>query len=91
MKKKLLGIVASLAFAFSLSACSSKDTEIKRAEDWKEMYPDVYATYQANADMSETKYGGSVPVDYLEENPNLKEFYEGYGFSKQYDRARGHT
>lgn len=91
MKKKLLGIVASLAFAFSLSACSNSDTEIKRAEDWKEMYPDVYATYQANADMSETKYGGSVPVDYLEENPNLKEFYEGYGFSKQYDRARGHN
>lgn len=33
MKKKLLGIVASLAFAFSLSACSNSDTEIKRAED----------------------------------------------------------
>lgn len=91
MKKKIMGIIASLTFAFALSACSKSDAEIKRADDWKEMYPDVYATYQANADMSETKYGGSVPVDYLEENPNLKEFYEGYGFSKQYDRARGHN
>lgn len=44
MKKKIMGIIASLTFAFALSACSKSDAEIKRADDWKEMYPDVYAT-----------------------------------------------
>lgn len=90
MKKKILSLLSAITFVFLLSSCSN-DSEIKSAQDWKEKYPDVYATYQANADMSETKFGGSVQVDYLEEYPNLKEFYDGYGFSKQYDRARGHT
>ena len=90
MKKKILSLLSAITFVFLLASCSN-DSEIKTADDWKEKYPDVYATYQANADMSETKYGGSVQVDYLEEYPNLKEFYDGYGFSKQYDRARGHT
>lgn len=44
-----------------------------------------------NAEMEETTYGGSMPVDYLEEYPNLKTFYDGYGFSKEYARARGHV
>ncbi|MDO5047889.1 MAG: ammonia-forming cytochrome c nitrite reductase subunit c552 [Anaerococcus sp.] len=90
MKKNIGKLFALTALAFLISGCSSQG-EIKRADDWKELYPDVYYTYQANADMSETKFGGSVPVDYLEEHPNLNSFYEGYGFAIQYDRARGHT
>lgn len=66
------------------------DTKIIRAEEWKNQHPDIYASFMTNAEMKETKYGGSVPDDYLEEYPNLKVFYDGYGFSKEYLGARGH-
>lgn len=64
---------------------------IMRAEEWKNIHPDIYASYMANSDMVKTTYGGSEPIDYLEEYPNLKVFYDGYGFSKEYLRARGHV
>lgn len=60
-------------------------------EDWEEYFPEHVAMFQKNAEMVKTTYGGSEPIDYLEEHPYLKLFYEGYGFSKQYDRARGHV
>lgn len=90
MKRKILLALSTFALAVGLSSCAG-DKEIKTAEDYKDTYPDIYATYQANADMSETKFGGSVQVDYLEAHPNLRTYYDGYGFAKQYDRARGHT
>ncbi len=65
--------------------------EIVRLEEWKDEYPEIYASYMDNADMSQTTYGGSVPIDYLEEHPNLITFYNGYGFSEGYSRARGHV
>ena len=88
--KKLLSIASAFVIAFGLASCSN-DKEIKTVEDWKDTYPDVYATYMANAEMSQTKFGGSGEIDYLEEYPNLKEFYDGYGFAIQYERARGHS
>lgn len=90
MNKKLIATLSAFVLAISLSSCNN-DSEIKSAEDYKDAYPDIYATYQANSDMSETKFGGSVQVDYLETHPNLKTYYDGYGFAKQYDRARGHV
>lgn len=53
-------------------------------EDWAELYPDVYASYMANADNTYT-------VEYLDEDPGLKEIYEGFGFAKSYLEARGHN
>ena len=90
MKKKILVVLSTFSLAIGLSSCAG-DKEIKTVEEYKDTYPDIYATYQANEDMSETKFGGSVQVDYLEAHPNLKTYYDGYGFAKQYDRARGHT
>ena len=90
MNKKIIATLSAFVLAVSLSSCSN-DSEIKTAEDYKDTYPDVYATYKANEDMSETKFGGSVQVDYLEAHPNLRTYYEGYDFAKQYDRARGHV
>lgn len=53
------------------------------ADEWEEAFPDQVRTYKAN---SENTYA----VPYLEEDPYLKNLYEGFGFAKQYDSARGH-
>ena len=37
-----------------------------------------------------TKFGGSYPRDYLEEDPYQVILFAGYGFSKEYLQARGH-
>lgn len=87
-KKSLLGIL--LVAVLLLTACGPKK-DIMRAEDWADKHPDVYASYLRNGEMERTTYGGSEPIDYLEEHPNLRTFYDGYGFSKEYLRARGHV
>ena len=97
IKQKIIIIVFALLVILS-AGCQQNDkdvgalndTKIIRAEEWKNQHPDIYASFMTNAEMRETKYGGSVPVDYLEEYPNLKVFYDGYGFSKEYLGARGH-
>lgn len=60
-------------------------------DEWEPFLPEYVASYKKNNEMVETTYGGTGPTDYLEEHPYLKSFYAGYGFSIQYDRARGHT
>lgn len=60
-------------------------------EDWAEQYPEIVASFMKNSEMKATTYGGSEPHDYLEKYPYLNTFYEGFVFSVQYDRARGHT
>lgn len=66
-------------------------TDIAPVEDYSEAFPAHVASFMKNAEMEETTYGGSVPVDYLVEYPYLTTFYKGYVFEKQYDRARGHV
>lgn len=90
MRKKLFFVLLLVVMVFSV-ACSSSKKGIMRAEDWQKKHPDIYASYQKNAEMVSTTYGGSEPIDYLEKYPNLKVFYDGYGFSKEYLRARGHV
>lgn len=74
----------------SVVATAQMPKGIVAVDAWNEIYPDYVKSYKENADMSKTTYGGSVPVDYLEEHPYLKNFYKGYVFEHQYDRARGH-
>lgn len=89
MNKKILTIALAAVMLISTGCSPKKD--IMKAEDWKDDYPDIYASYMKNEEMEKTTYGGSVPIDYLEENPNLRTFYDGYGFSIEYLRARGHV
>ncbi len=89
MRKK--SIFAALLVTILLATGCGPKKDIMRAEDWADKHPDVYASYLRNNEMESTTYGGSEPVDYLEQYPNLKTFYDGYGFSKEYARARGHT
>jgi nitrite reductase (cytochrome c-552) len=90
MKKKIF-IAVSLILLLLISVGCQKSEEIMRVEDWKDKHPEVYQSYLANAEMKTTTYGGSEPTDYLEQYPELKVFYDGYGFSKEYARARGHV
>ncbi|MCQ4924433.1 ammonia-forming cytochrome c nitrite reductase subunit c552 [Tissierella carlieri] len=89
MKKKKLLLIGLLVLLFS-TGCQKKEGII-RAEEWQDKYPEIYASYMRNEEMEETTFGGSVPIDYLEKYPDLKVFYDGYGFSKEYLRARGHS
>lgn len=62
------------------------DEQIVADASWGEMYPDIYASYMANAENNYT-----TAPDYLENDPYLKTIYEGYGFAKDYKEARGHN
>jgi len=88
MLKKFLPLLVILFLM--LTGCS-KDQGILKAEYWEDEFEDQYNSYLMNSEMEPTLYGGSVPIDYLEKYPYLKDFYEGYGFSIEYLRARGHT
>lgn len=92
MNRKLLLLLLALTVLFASAACTgAKEEGIISAKDWEEEHPDIYATYQKNNEMSATTYGGSEQVDYLEKYPYLRTLYDGYGFSIEYLRARGHT
>ena len=61
---------------------SSKDGTINAA-DWAAAYPEIAAT------MGDNKKNSYI-VDYLDQDPYLKNIYEGFGFAKEYGSARGH-
>lgn len=97
MKRKICIIMVITLLLLIFAGCQKSDEtivddgKIMRIEDWKDKHSVVYQSYLANSEMEKTTYGGSEQIDYLEEYPNLKIFYEGYGFSKEYLRARGHV
>ena len=58
---------------------------------WGQNYPRQYEAYQkTRITDTQTKFGGSVPRDYLEDYPTQVILFAGYGFSKDYLQARGH-
>lgn len=81
---------------------NNPDNQIPKHEDmildpdaWKEKYPLVYESFMKTATMGDdvaedSDLGGSHPIDYLKEYPNIAILYEGIGFSKEYYQARGH-
>ncbi|MFZ3103002.1 MAG: ammonia-forming cytochrome c nitrite reductase subunit c552 [Desulfitobacteriaceae bacterium] len=59
---------------------------------WGQYYPEEYASYLQNAEISQgqSKYRGSVPFSYLEEDPIVKRLFAGIGFGIDYNNKRGH-
>jgi nitrite reductase (cytochrome c-552) len=58
---------------------------------WGQNYPRQYETYlRTREDTTRTKFGGSFPRDYLEDDPMQVILFAGYAFSKEYLQARGH-
>ena len=93
MKKLCLTLVLTLLLLCAISAACA-DTPVSVAEkgtgitvipasQWAEKFPEVYASYEANAENDQV-------VEYTEEHPIIKTIYEGYGFAKYYGSARGH-
>lgn len=59
---------------------------------WGQNYPREYETYlKTKDDTTKTLFGGAFPRDYLEDDPYQVILFAGYGFSKEYLQARGHT
>lgn len=68
-----------------------KDWE-PRNEVWGENFPREYESYRKTLDTNfMSKYGGSGFRDYLQESPELVVLFGGYGFSREYNQARGHA
>ena len=63
-------------------AATSQDGTIN-ARDWAAAYPEIALTMGNNRN-------NSYIVDYLKQDPYLKNIYEGFGFALEYGSARGH-
>ena len=77
------------------SAKRSMLHEIQPAEmdaaKWGINYPRQYESWAKTQEMTPaTKYGGSTPRPYLRTTPEYIVLFAGYGFSKEYNQARGH-
>lgn len=86
-------VMERLTLASDGKITSSKDLPdgIVPVEEYKDTLPQYVDSFRQNDEMVATTYGGSEPYSYLEKNPYLNTLYEGYIFSIQYDRARGHS
>ncbi len=105
--QKILGAVAILLLCFFgvvivrvwgvQPAAAIKTVAIAKGEYdpavWGKSYPLEYASYQKNKEMrpSPTGYGGSVPFQKWDMQPELKTNFAGYGFSLDYKEDRGHV
>jgi len=58
---------------------------------WGRNFPRQYESWKRTQDTSiRTKYGGSATIDYFEQTPEYIVLFAGFGFSKEYNQARGH-
>ena len=90
-----LSTFVMLVSMFAIVACTSggpkqveqptpNENGIITAEQWKDMHPDIYASYQQNSN-------NSTVSSYLTQYPFLVTIYDGTGFAKDYSEARGHV
>ena len=90
MKKILaLALVSVMLLAVAVSAQAATATAtgagvtVIKAADWAATYPEIYASYEKNAENSDV-------IDHVEEYPMIATVYEGMAFNKFYNSARGH-
>jgi len=93
----LLGLLASSIVERRVEAAyvNTPENEISqfdpRNEEWGENYPREFQSYYGTADTSfRSKYNGNAMIDMLDRHPELVVLWAGYGFSKDYNQARGH-
>ena len=93
----VLGLLASSIIERRTEAVFAYTPQVKydnlepRNEVWGQNFPREFQSYYQTADTSfRSKYNGSAMIDMLEEDPRLVVLWAGYGFSKDYNQARGH-
>ncbi|CAK1710698.1 cytochrome c552 nitrite reductase [Vibrio crassostreae] len=79
----LLMVSASLASATSFAASEQKEIGDPRNDQFEQNHPDQYHSWRQT---SESK----TIEDALKEDPNMVIMWAGYGFAKDYNKARGH-
>ncbi len=59
---------------------------------WGQHYPRHYESYRAAVEgpVIRTKYGGNEKFSKLQEQPEMKTLFAGYGFAEEYNEDRGH-
>lgn len=58
---------------------------------WGENFPNQYSSLlKTETNNTATAFGGSDPYSKLEQDPRLVTLFAGYGFSKDYNKERGH-
>lgn len=62
----------------------TKENGVITIEEWKQFYPDIAASLEANGSNTER-------VKYTETNPYIQVLYDGMAFSYDYTSAVGHT
>ncbi|PTO95003.1 ammonia-forming cytochrome c nitrite reductase subunit c552 [Vibrio sp. 10N.286.48.B8] len=76
-------VSASLASATSFAASEQKEIGDPRNDQFEQNHPDQYHSWRQTSE-SETI------EDALKEDPNMVIMWAGYGFAKDYNKARGH-
>ncbi|CDT86898.1 nitrite reductase periplasmic cytochrome c552 [Vibrio coralliirubri] len=79
----LLMVSASLASATSFAASEQREIGDPRNDQFEQNHPDQYHSWRQTSE-SETI------EDALKEDPNMVIMWAGYGFAKDYNKARGH-
>ncbi|WP_394131370.1 ammonia-forming cytochrome c nitrite reductase subunit c552 [Shewanella maritima] len=82
LNKIALAVVVSAAFTGQAIA-----TDLYNSDNWQKQYPDQHKTW---AETENANPASGEPTDLLAKNPNLVSAWAGYGFAKDYNRARGH-
>jgi nitrite reductase (cytochrome c-552) len=59
--------------------------------EWGKNYPRQYDSYLRTVDTERTRYGGSEAFQKLDQDPEWREFFAGYGFALDYREERGHA
>lgn len=59
---------------------------------WAEKYPEVFASYMKTEKVYTDKHPDAPkPYPYVDNNPGLKVIWDGFGFSREYNKPRGHV
>nr|WP_216606694.1 ammonia-forming nitrite reductase cytochrome c552 subunit [Vibrio sp. 99-70-13A1] len=76
-------VSASLVSTASFAASEQKDIGDPRNEQYEVNHPDQYQTWKQTSESEGLE-------DALKEDPNMVIMWAGYGFAKDYNKARGH-
>lgn len=84
MGKRTIGILASALALTAMSAYAAVQFMDADSSKYAERFKNQYESWKQTANSSEV-------VDVLAEDPNLVVLWAGYGFAKDYNKARGHA